>query len=253
MNSLGLAFNIYSDNNAVHGLLENAVGYFDDIVAVHAGPAGRLSKDGTIETLEKWGIRIVFMSIDAGFGVVRTRCIRESRATFTVILDADERIHPFAPLLRCHGEESYPNVKEPKLAVSYEGTYNQGEVLKQLIQQPSIRAVKAVRRHWFAPGFSKPCQNWHRVPDFQLRIVRNDPDISYDAAVRMHERILCKQSGGEPANAQFSPEDPRGVFFDHLHCHFKPMEPEQRKEDIAIYDAIHFGTQEKTWKELGYS
>lgn len=252
MNSLGLAFNIYNDNNAVHGLLELATGYFDDIVAVHAGPMGRRSTDGTIETLEKWGVRTVFASIDEGFGTVRTRCIRESQAAYVCILDSDERLYPFSPIIRCHGEEAYPSVQNPNLSVSHEGTYNQGEVLKQLIQEPHIRAVKAVRRHWFSPGFSKPCQNWHRIPDVQLRIVKNDPDIFYDPNIRMHERILDRQTGGEPKHASFNPSDPRGVFFDHQHCFWKAMEPEQRKEDIAIYDAIHFGTQDETWKKLGY-
>lgn len=252
MNSIGLAFNIYNDNNALHGLLESAAPYFDDMVAIHAGPMGRYSTDGTLETLKKWGVRTVFASIDDGFGTVRTRCIRESQAAFVAILDADERYHPIAPVIRCHGDEAYPAVQDPKLSVSYEGTYNPGDILKQLIQEPHIRAVKTVRRHWFRPGFSKPCQNWHKVPDVQLRIVKNDPDIFYDPKIAMHERIVDRKSGGEPRHASFDPSDLRGIVIDHYHCFWKAMEPEQRREDIAIYDAIHFGTQEETWKKLGY-
>lgn len=252
MNSIGLAFNIYNDNNALHGLLELASHYFDDIVAVHAGPMGRHSTDGTIETLEKWKIRTVFTSIDEGFGTVRTRCIRESQASFVCIMDSDERFYPIAPILRCHGTEAYPAIANPKLSVSQEGTYNQGDVLKQLIQEPHIRAIKTVRRHWFKPGFSMPCQNWHNIPDVQLRIVKNDKGISYNPLIRMHEQIVCEQTGGEPRHAMFNPSDVRGLFMDHYHCFWKSMEPDQRKEDIAIYDAIHFGTQEETWKKLGY-
>lgn len=228
-----------------------ASGYFDSIVALHAGPNGRKSTDGTIETLERWGVRTVFTSIDDGFGAVRTKCLRESDTAFVMIMDADERFYPKAPILHCHGSEAYPQVQNPNVKVSHEGIYDQGQLLRQLIQT-DIRAVKAVRRHWFAFGFHRPTQNWEHIPDYQLRIVKNDPDIYYKSEIRMHERIWDNKKGGEPHSASFDSVDPRGIFFEHFHCLYKSMEPEQRKEDIAIYDAIHSGTQQETWKKLGY-
>jgi len=249
-----MAFNVYNDNLALQGLLENASAYFEDVVAVHAGPSGRRSTDGTIETLERWGIRTVFASIDDGFGVVRTRLIRESKTDWVMIMDCDERFYPNAPILRCEGDEAYPAIADPKLTVIQDGSYNQGQLLKDIITQPEIRAVKAIRRHWFKPGFTKPCQNWMKIPDYQLRIVKNAPEIRYDPNVRMHEKIQDGANGnGEPKCSMWNADDPKGIFYDHLHCFFKAQEPAQRQEDIKIFDAIHFGKQAETWKELGYA
>ncbi len=232
--SIGMACNIYNDVNAVSGLLETCANFFDDIVFYHAGPQGEYSTDGTIEVIEKWKAKIVFGSIDDGFGIARTAAIRACPTEWVMILDADERFWPFAPVIMPHGEvDKHIHVQ------SYHDCYNQGSLLRRVIQYPGIDAVKTIRRHWNDFGWKSPVQNWHTIPDIQMRIVRNVDYIHFRPEVRMHEQLIDSRLGHEPASAPAEPH--RGPFHDHYHCFFKPMERTQRAHDIAVYDAIHEG------------
>lgn len=249
--SIGLAFNIFNDNLALPGLLESASGYFDDIVAIHAGPSETRSTDGTIETLERWGVRTVFSSIDIGFGKVRTQCLRESKAEWVMILDADERFHRFAPIIDCFGTDRYPAIANPNLEVKIvEAAFNQGQYLKRIISNDAgdADAIRTCRRHWFDFSWTKPCENWQTIYDWQLRLLRNRPHVGFDPSVRMHEHAM---HGGENKPLSYWSGDPqRGPFHDHYHCFFKVKEPAQRLHDIAIYDAIHEGRKPPTEAEF---
>lgn len=242
MPSIGLALNVYSEINALPGALETAAGFFDEIKVIHAGPGGKLSTDGTMELLERWGIDPLISRIDDGFGVVRTQCIRACRTDWVMIMDADERFHPLIPIMTCDGIEQYPHVPNPALTVTAHQPemFNQGSLLRTLIGH-NCMSVRATRRHWFDYTWKRPCQNWQVIPDWQLRIVKNDERIYYTPDVKMHERLLDRETNDTPKYATEREGDPRGVFIDHYHCFWKAQEPEQRKQDIAIYDALDQG------------
>lgn len=234
--------NVYNEVNALPGWLEMATSWFDDVFVVHAGPAGKPSNDGTIEMLERWGIRTIFSKIDEGFGAVRTQCIRESKTDWVAILDADERFYPLIPILTCSGTEKYPEIKNPNLFVQNHQPemFNQGSLLRTLITHDCM-AVRATRRHWFDYTWKRPCQNWMDIADWQLRIVKCSPRIYYTPDIRMHEQILDAQTKDTPKFATERQGDPRGIFIDHFHCFWKAQEPEQRAQDIRIYDALDQG------------
>lgn len=241
MPSIGLVCNVFEEVNAISGLLESASQFFDDLLFYHCGPGGEYSKDGTIEIIEKWGARIVYGAIDEGFGVVRTKAVRLSTCEFAMILDADERFHYWAPLIGCHGTEGYPQVQLPDLRVEILGEpYNQGHLLRTALEDPNIDAVQTARRHWFDFSWRHPCQNWTLIADWQMRVLRNCDDIGYDSSVKMHERVVDRRTGHNPR--AWVGDTARGPFHDHYHCFFKPMEPEQRARDVAVYNALHEGS-----------
>ncbi len=240
--SIGVVCNIYQEENAIAGFMESAAGFFDDIVFLHAGPGGARSTDGTIETIEKWGARIVYGSIDDGFGTVRTQAVRLSDCEWAMILDADERFHANAPMLECDDALNVRQAGEP---------YNQGAWLRSIVSSPEsadIDAVCTMRRHWFDFSWKRPTQNFTAIPDLQLRIVRNIPSIIYRAYPRMHEQIIDTRTDSEPRH--FRPHPAHGPFHDHYHCWFKAMEVEQRKHDIAIYNALHEEKPVPSWTEF---
>lgn len=242
MPSIACCGNIYNEANALPGWLEMAAGFFDEIVLVHAGPGGKASNDGTMEILERWGIKPIMSRIDDGFGVVRTQCIRECKTDFVAILDMDERFHPLIPIMTCDGHEAYPGTPHPNLTVNCQQPemFNQGSLLRTLMGHDCM-AVRATRRHWFDYSWKRPCQNWCQIPDWQLRIVRNHERIYYTPGIRMHEQLLDRQTNDTPKFATERAGDPRGIFIDHYHCFWKAQEPEQREQDIAIYDALDQG------------
>lgn len=230
--SIGMACNIYNDVNAVAGLLQTASEFFDELVFYHAGPQGAYSTDGTIELIEKWGAKIVFGSIDEGFGVVRSSAIKSCRTEWVMVLDADERFWPQAPIILPHGE-GHGGIH----VQFFEDCYSQGALLKRMIRDPNFDAVQTIRRHWDDFSWRKPVQNWHTIPDYQMRIVRNVPHIGFKAEIRMHEHMWNFQTNQPPKAVGAEPY--RGLFHDHYHCWFKRMERDQRAHDIAIFDAIH--------------
>lgn len=243
--SIGMACNIYNDALALPGLLETASQFFDELFFIHAGPNGKRSTDGTIELIEKWGAKIVFDEINSGFGDIRTKLIHQSKTDWVMILDADERFYHTMPVLICEGEDSYPNVQNPVLKVTrHEGShYNQGRALREIISKPQDAvAIRTVRRHWFDFSLQRPTQNWFINRDWQLRLVKNEPFIRYKSDIKMHEQIIDDRTGTTPKFVEVQNEHLLGPFHDHFHCFFKPLEPEQRAEDISIYNALHEGT-----------
>lgn len=245
--------NIYNDALALPGWLENVTQWADEVRVLHSGPNGKASNDGTMEVLERWGIKPVMSRIDDGFGVVRTQCIRESRTDWVAILDTDERFYSLVPILTCEGEEGYPQHLHPNLTVIRQDPemFNQGSLLRCLMGH-DVMAIRASRRHWFDYTWKRPCQNWCRIPDWQLRIVRNDPRVSYDAITKMHEKCVDSATGECPKYATECEGDPRGIFIDHFHCFWKPQEPEQRREDIDIYNALDSNSTAEMWVTKHY-
>jgi len=261
LTSIGMACNIYNDVNAVAGLLETSSQYFDDMVFYHAGPQGIRSNDGTIELLEKWKVKIVFGKIDEGFGAVRTAAVRACPTEWVMILDADERFHPHVPVIRCSGEstplnevsailQSYDYRDQPgcpsnfenlsklgvNLVTQVDDVYDQGAWLRSIIADSTRDAVCTIRRHWHDFTWKRPTQNWHQLPDYQIRLVRNLEHIRFDSSTKMHEQL-------QGVNNKYMPNQVHGPFFDHYHLWFKAQEKEQRRHDLDIYNALHSNTQ----------
>ena len=265
--TLGLVANVYNEVNALPGWLETHLPFFDDVRVYHAGPRGELSSDGTMELLKKWGVPVEVGSIDEGFGVVRTKAVRSSPCDYVMILDADERFFPVVRDMLCSGTmnsredvdlilrdydfrardsiEQIPNWENigrlgSGLTVDSKTAYNQGELLRDVIKYNDPDAIVTVRRHWHDFAMRRPTQNWHIVPDYQMRTVRNCPAVHFAPDVRMHEILVG-------ANVVVRPV--LELFFDHFHFTFKKMEPGQRAHDCDIYDAVHAGNLPPTWEE----
>lgn len=241
MPGITAACNVYMEANAIHGLLETASQFFDEIFILHTGPDGALSTDGTIETCRKWGARIEFGSINEGFGVIRTRLVTESKTDWVMILDADERFYPQVPLLDVEGTDRYSGGPIPEsinLRSLNPKWINQGQMLRELMNGP-WDVIETSRRHWFDHSWKRPTQNWHEIADWQSRTIRNNGNIGFSSDVKMHEQIRHLRGGHVNSWKGNAPDN--GPYHDHFHCFYKPMEPEQRKQDIAIYDALHEG------------
>lgn len=264
--TIGLVANVYNEANALPGWLETHLPYFDDVRVLHAGPQWERSNDGTIEIMEKWRIPYKFDSINDGFGAIRTRALRYSPCDYVMLLDADERFYPLARVLTCSGmcdtkqdvdnilrNYEFRNGKTPNwdeiaklgagLVVHAEHVYDQGRVLREMLEEHRPDAVCSIRRHWHDLRMTRPTQNWMVVPDWQMRIVRNDESILFDTSTRMHERLVGAKN---VLRADFRV----GPFFDHFHFAFKRMEVDQRRHDIAVYDAIHEGRVPPTLEEF---
>lgn len=263
--TIGLVANVYNEVNALPGWLETHLPYFDDVRVLHAGPQGSYSTDGTIEILERWRVPYEMYSIDEGFGVVRTRALRMSPCDYVMLLDADERFYPVHRRLTCSGESTPPSevdwilqsydfsgVNLPNwenlaklganLRVDVGEPYDQGARLREILGVELPDAVCTIRRHWHDMTWRRPTQSWLDHPDWQMRLVRNDPRIQFDPSVRMHERLIG-------VGSVFRSDSERGPFFDHFHFTFKRMETEQRRHDVQIYDAIHQGRRPPLWSE----
>lgn len=254
--SLGLACNFYREPFALPGFLEMATsGYFDDVVMVSSPPSDAKPDDESIAQVEKAGVRLVHTVIDGGYGVVRTRCIRESQADWVMILDADERFSEMPPLLRCHGTEGYPQVKTPDLkAEMINPSHPQGQMLKDALGlSGSKNAYRLSRRHWFgAPGdFTKPCQNWHRIQDWQLRLVRNSPFIFYDPTIKLHEKLLDSRGFTEPSWG--TGDEHGGPFIEHHHHFHKTADPEGRELAIQTYELLDKTGTQDMWRKTGFN
>ena len=266
--TIGLVANIFQEANALPGWLETHLPYFDDVRVLHAGPQGSRSDDGTIEILEKWRVPITFGSIDAGFGAVRTQAIRLSPCDYVMILDADERFYQYQRSMVCHGQSTpaadadailqtydfrnletmlpnWENVARlgADLRVEYGEVFDQGTLLRELLERDKPDAVCTVRRHWHDLKMTRPTQNWHTDPDWQMRLVRNHCAVQFDPATPMHERLIN-------ADKVVQSNTTNGPFFDHFHFTFKRMEQGQRQHDVRIYDAIHAGQKPPTLDEL---
>lgn len=237
MPTIGLACNIFNEANAVHGLLESASQFFDELFFFHTGPQGAYSTDGTIEILEKWKVRLEFGSIDAGFGAVRTELVERSKCDWVMIMDADERFYRVVPQFTVAGSARYPEVADPKFDVRWRGDLNQGDLLRSIIARPEFDAVRTCRRHWFDHSWKRPCQNWTEIADWQCRILKRNGRTGFHSNVKMHEQVRAENIWQHGASQMDGP------YHDHFHCFYKPMEPEQRAHDIRIYNALHEGRE----------
>lgn len=247
MSTIAVAINLYNEAIALPGCLEAASQWADNIFVIHSSPGGKPSNDGTMEILERWGITPIMADISVGFGVIRTRLVQECGCDWAWICDADERAYKYAPLLSCEGDDKFPEAPYPKLTVQELGQpFNQIDHLQHLISNPKVDAVITRRMHWMDFTFSRPAQNFDKIPDWQARIVRNNGKIGYDPNIKMHERIINFQTGREPFFDRQS-MDPRSVTMHHFHNALKPLHPEKNKEDIATYAALDAKGTEGMW------
>lgn len=238
--SIAMCCNVYQDAPAVRGLLEASAPYFSNLFFVHSGPGGAYSTDGTIELIEQFGATVVFDDIQRGFGAIRSRLIHDCGCTFAMILDADERFFPMLPVIHCEGTDRYPAQPEPNLSSHFRADVcNQGAFLKELIRRPDLNAIVTIRRHWFDFAMRKPAENWLLIKDYQMRIVRNLPEIGYQADKVMHERLIDSRTGTGPTH--FSPDDYTGPFHDHFHLHYRRTRPGQKEKNEINYGKLERG------------
>lgn len=236
--SIAACINTARDTKALRGCLEAASGYFDNIYVLLTPVGGVLSKDDdTPDLLREFGIEPKLANIEEGYGVIRTRLIHECGCDWGFILDSDERFRPSQEVLRCHGDEQYPKVARPNLRVDKSTTLIfPGQSLKEVIANPGIDAVMGVRRHWFDFSHTRPSQNWHQHPDWQLRIVRNKAEIGYRKNVRMHEQLIDFRTNATPRH-----ETMPNLFWDHYHLFFRHATPGHKEENERNYDRLSRG------------
>lgn len=240
--SIAAAFNVFNDAAPLRGALELCQSYFDNIYIIHSGPGGAVSTDGTMELLEEFGINPVMADIQHGFGAIRSRLIHECGCDWAFIMDADERFFPALPIIRCHGEERYPKHPVPALTVTKaQELIYPGKYLREMIARPGIDAVKTIRRHWFGFDMNHPAENWEKIKDWQMRVVRNVEHIGYAKDVRMHERLVDLRNNGEPKHA--TGDDVGGPFHDHFHLHFRRARPGHKEANEQNYDRLSRGEQ----------
>lgn len=250
MSTLAACFNVYQDNFALPGALENAASWADSIYVIHASPGMKPSTDGTMETLAAWSIKPVMADIREGFGVIRTRLVHECGCDWAFIMDADERFFANTAVLHCHGTDQFPHQMNPQNTVSvHDPCYAQGKMLRNVINMAgdeNYDAVRTCRRAWMDFSMKRPAQNWHAIQDWQIRCLRNRPHIGYDPNIKMHERVLDFRTGQEPK--QFKSDDTsRGLFHDHFSIFFKGMEAGQNTEDAEIYNQLEAGSADRMW------
>jgi len=234
--SVAACINFYNDAPALRGCLESASQWADNIFMVHAGPGGKYSTDGSIELAESFGATVVFDDIQKGFGAIRTRLIHDCGCTWAFILDCDERFHAKMPVMHCEGVESYPQVEKPNLSTFKRAEiHDQMGVLRNLMTHQHLRAIRTSRRHWFDFTLNKPCQNWLRLQDWQLRIVRNLPEIGYQIDRVMHEQLLDHSTGTTPVFAD------SGLFHDHYHMFFRRTQPGHKEANEQNYSRLERG------------
>lgn len=236
--SIAACINFYNDASALRGALESAAPFFDNIFTINAGPGGAYSTDGSIELCEQFGATVVYDDIQKGFGAIRSRLIHDCGCTWAFILDADERFHPKLPVMHCEGVESYPAVEKPNLSTfKRKDVHDQGAILRSIMGQPSIKAIRTSRRHWFDFTMNRPTQNWLRVMDFQLRIVKNAPEVGYQKDRVMHELLRDSTTGQDPVFVD------SGLFHDHYHMHFRRTIPGKKEWNEDNYQRLERGEE----------
>jgi hypothetical protein len=246
--------NVYREPHALPGWLAMACGgFFDDVVVVSSPPASAPPDEETIEIAKQAGVRIAYTTIDDGYGIVRTRCIRECKTDWLLLMDADERFYPVSPQMHCEGSEKYPEVKKPKLGVTRGEQVNQGQALKdKLTHAGGAMALRMSRRHWFGPPeeMTSPCQNWTQIPDWQLRCIRNSPFVFFDPERKMHEHLKYAPTWEEPQ--WVTGDEHQGPFFDHFHPYFKGLDPKGREMAVQTYNKLDAPGTADMWSVKGY-
>jgi hypothetical protein len=202
-----------------------------------------------METLAAWGIKPVMADIMEGFGVIRTRLIKECGCDWAIIFDCDERFMINGKVLRCHGTDQFPHQLNPQNSVEIvDHNYAHMKWLRGVIDGAGddYDAVRTCRRAWMDMSFKRPAQNWTREADWQLRIVKNNGFIGYSTDVKIHERIVDFRTNACPKTFEVNDHE-RGLFVEHFNIFFKQMEPAQNTEDAATYDALDPGVSERMW------
>lgn len=250
--SISVICNFHREPHSLPSFIKHAEAFFDEVVFVSSPPDGVDPCEESMEIVKASGHRLVHFTVSKGFGVLRTRCLRESKGDWTMILDADEIMAVTAPRMTCAGTEKYPEVKNPALTVSKGGDVNQKSLLQDLIRRADTSGKPAIclsRRHWFdGPRvYERPCQNFSVIPDWQLRCVRNDMRLFYDPEWRVHEKLLWTPTWGEPEYIRA--DSGEGPFIDHMHCFYKPLDPEKNKLDMEVYRALDKPNTEGMWLE----
>lgn len=250
--SISVVCNFHREAIALPSFIQHAEAFFDEVVFVSSPPDGVAPCEESMEIVKRSGHRLVHFTVSKGFGVLRTRCMRESKGDWTMILDADEIMAVTAPRMTCVGTEKYPEVKNPALTVSKGAEVNQKHLLKELIKRADANSKPAIclsRRHWFdGPRvFERPCQNFSAIPDWQLRLVKNDPRLFYDPEWRMHEKLLWSPTWSEPEYIRGDAIE--GPFIDHMHCFYKPQDPEKNKLDMEVYRQLDEPNTKGMWLE----
>lgn len=250
MNRVGVVCHWHAEKFALPGFIEAAERMFDEIILVSSPMDGTPADPETIAIAEASGHKLIHDTLSQGFGALRTRCIGYSSCEWVMILDADERVWPTAPILGCRGTGKFPETLTPDLEVIQKaaGIHQEGE-LRKLCNQADREGALAIcvsRRHWFgAPGeWDRPCQNWDIEPDWQLRLVRNTPFVGYDPDVKMHEKLVDFRTFAEP---KFLRVTDGGLYIDHYSWWAKQQEPEQNAEDAAIYEQLQPGCVKEMW------
>jgi len=254
MNRIGVVCHFHSERHALPGFIEAAEQMFDEIILVSSPMDGTPPDPGTIKIAEASGHKLIYDTLNQGFGALRTRCIGYSSCEWVMIADADERLWPSAPELSCTGFEKFPHTLTPDLKVTRKEKViiDQREGMRNLTYHADAENALAIclsRRHWFgAPDeWDRPCQNWTPgvgEPDWQLRLVKNSPYLCYDPEVKMHERLLFTPHWSEPKFVRVSDGS---LFIDHYSWHYKNLEPAQNVEDAEIYEALAPGSVKDMW------
>jgi len=104
-----------------------------------------------------------------------------------------------------------------------------------------LMAVRTIRRHWLDFTHKNPTQNWMLIQDYQLRIVRNVPEINYISSVKMHERLMDSRTGQDPLHLT---ENELLIFHDHYHPFFRNNFPGTKQFNEQNYQRLERG--EKT-------
>jgi len=241
----------HAEPHSLPGFIETAEKMFDEIILVSSPMDGTPADPETIAIAETSGHKLIHDTLSQGFGALRTRCIGYSSCEWVMILDADERVWPTAPVLEVSGTGKFPDTLTPDLHVTVrqEIVWDQHANLRKLCAQAEAEGALAIcvsRRHWFgAPGeWDRPCQNWNAEPDWQLRLVKNTPFVGYDPDVKMHEKLVNFRTFAEP---KFLRVTDGSLFVDHYSLHFKGLEPKQNAEDAATYEQLQPGCVNEMW------
>jgi len=239
--TIAVAASFRDEANALPGFLEMATSFFNEVFLADCSMDMTPSTDGSLDIIRKWGLpHPPLWNLSNGFGAVRSQLLNSVKSDWCVVMDIDERMGVTLPELRCEGTDRYPAQQHPKLIVTDTGrTYHHRDLLNAKIaeaEQKGIRAVRFSRRHWFGFGMKQPCENWMLIRDFQMRCMKSKVGMGFTTIPRMHERAWDSNTGKDP---DYIEDDPmQGPFIDHYHLAYKKMEPEQRKADIAAYDAL---------------
>lgn len=247
MPSIGISSCFHREPDALPGFLESASQFFDEIVMISAPPPNVSHCEESIAIINKFGGKVLLGSVEHGFGVLRTRCIRESSCEWVAILDCDERFPSVRNTLTCHGNEKYPENPNPNVNVQRGQSFDQGKALRSLIESaPDFDAVVMPRYHFMDFSLKKAAQNFCDIKDYQCRLVRNSQHIGFKPERKMHEHLVDFRTGNEPNMIRQQPSE-REIAIYHFHVPFKKMSPEKNRLDMQTYQSLDKGLTSDMW------